>query len=159
MSEEPDIKEVFKQAIRSDFSMKEWGFDNFVGIGIQIIEEREIYQKLIGKLAYSLTVVKGNHALPKFAQALEEATGRKMSPETLRHYRWIYSKVGHLNIPEDISFSVWSSLASTENPEEWLKKTIDNGWSGAELKREIRISQGKDPVHRIHHCPYCNKDF
>lgn len=156
---EPDNKlteEVFKQLLKPDFDMSRFEFEDLVGLGSEIVEHRELYQKVIGKFASALP--RTNADLQEFADALENQTGIHISTSTLRHYRWIYEKLGHLDIPEDFDYSTWNALAPLFDPESWVRKAKENGWDKKTLKAEIRKFLNKPPVFRIVQCPHCGKE-
>lgn len=138
-----------------NFSFKNLDWNTLTGLASTIIENREMHQKVLGRIAAEAGGQYGDNLVEKLATAIYEQTGYKVSPSTLRGYRWVYERVGGLDIPPDLSFSCWKALAGAEDPEEWVTKATENGWSSSETIRNIRISQGKTPVVKL--CPHCNK--
>lgn len=135
-----------------DASTLEW--DTLVSTVATCVESREFYQKILGKVASSVGSKYGEKRIFQLSSSIEEMTGRKISPDTLRNYRWVWEKVGHLSIPDDVPYTAYKTLASTDHPEEWLQKMLDNGWSAAQLLREIKIAKGESPK-KPHVCPNC----
>lgn len=147
-----DFEELASNLLNPKFSFKEVNFDSFVELAGDIVVKNELRQKLLGRLANELETNYGEKILEKLADEILNTTGYKISPSTLRAYRWVYQKVGHLDVPEDFKFHAWQVLSGTENPEEWLKKARDNGWSGGELVFNIRSSKGQKNIKT---CPKC----
>lgn len=62
------------------------------------------------------------------------------SIETIRNYAWVAGKVPPSNRVEGLPFTFHQAVAAMSTPEQrlWLAKTQEQGWSVADLKREIK---------------------
>lgn len=149
--------EMLERLMSKDFSFAEFDYDNLVGLAAGIIETKEINQKVLGRLAAELEGKYGDKVMEKFANSIFESTGYKVATSTLRSYRWVYKAVGNLDIPADFPFHAWKTLAGVENPQEWLNKAREWGWTGKQMVREIKIAHGDKPVKKT--CPHCGKEI
>ena len=152
--------DVFKKIIDPKFLATELDWDTKVGLAAALIENREIYQKALGKLAATLPRQKtrrGDGQVAKFAEAIEGITGRKTSANSLRVYRRVYEVLEPVidQIPQDWAYRSWRKLADSPNPQGYLMKGIQEGWSGPELIFNIDKDMGKVPTKNIKICPKC----
>lgn len=118
-----------------------------------IIDSRENYQRILGRIALEVSNQYGNVALDVLSEELKETQGNNISPITLRNYRWVEEKTGHLDLPEDISYRTRQAIAGTDDPQRWASKIKDEGISSAEAYYLIR---GK-PKAKV--CPHCNEEI
>lgn len=118
--------------------MNDW--DEYLVEVTDLIDAREKYQRRLGQVASDI----GSESLERFAEELLNTSGYKVSPTTLRSYRWVWEKTKDLQLPEDLPYRVYRELAGTEDPKEWADKIIKEGLSGPEAIRLIRISKGLD---------------
>jgi len=154
-----DTEHIALKLLDKNFSFDGFTFDGFVGFASAAIEGKETYHKVLGKLAMELGGKYGDKSIQRFADAIEDATGRKISANTIRNYRWVYSRLCRFDVPEDLSYKAWQTLASTDDPGKWLADLSKNGWSCSELIREVRLFYGKkDPV-KLLTCPKCLTEF
>lgn len=121
----------------------------------QLIESKENYQKKLGELSQSVVESMGREALPDFALQIEDMTGHRVSPTTLRNYAWVWFKTKELGLPDDISFSVCQLIAGTESPNKWAHMILKEGMSGPEVAKMIK---GEKPGKMIV-CPLCGGQF
>lgn len=137
--------------------MGAFDYDTCVGLASEAVESRELYQKVLGKMTHTLTLKHGEKAVSNFAQGIENATGYKVKPSSLRVYRWVYQKLEPMldKIPADFSYLCWRDLAGTDDPEGWLGRAISEGMSGSQLGREIRIARGSQREAKIVVCEKC----
>lgn len=148
---------IFESLLKKGFSFDGFEWENFIGLASEAIETKEVYHKVLGRILSGMSGKFGEKSIQRFADDLEEITGRKISVNTLRNYRWVYQRVGNLDIPEDVSYKVWQTLAGTNNPSEWLEKMKTEGLSGNQLVREIEIARGKKPRVKLISCPKCGE--
>jgi hypothetical protein len=132
--------------------MQDW--DSLLQTASALIISKENYQKKLGELSWDVIKSGGRESLPTFAKEIEDMTGHRVSPTTLRNYAWVWMKTKELEIPEDIPFSVCQLIAGTPNPLEYANK-IKEGASGAEIARLIK---GERPG-KIIVCPLCGGQF
>jgi len=157
------VDELAEKMITPEFDLETLNWDQKVTVASYALNNRETYQKLLGRLAASLPDdkrgrgSKGNVA--KLAHDIEEHTGRKISVRTIHKYRQVYKTLESLwaKIPSDFPFSAWITLSRQEDPAHWLNRAILEGWSGAMLVREIH--QINPPHKRPKTCPQCNTQF
>lgn len=151
--------DIFEKLLDKSFSFEGFTWDNFLGLASEAIETKEVYHKVLGRILSGMSTTYGDKSIQRFADELEETTGRKISVNTLRNYRWVYQRVGHLSLPEDASYKIWQTLAGVDYPDIWLDRMINEGLSGSQLVREIKLSKGiVDPVKLVT-CPKCNEEF
>jgi len=157
------VDELAEKMIDPGFDLETLNWDQKVTVASYALNNREIYQKLLGRLAASLPDdkrgrgSKGNVA--KLAHDIEEHTGHKISIRTIHKYRQVYKALESLwvHIPADFPFSSWIVLSRQEDPASWLNRAILEGWSGAMLTREIY--QINPPQKRIKICKHCGKEI
>lgn len=152
-----DSADAFNELIDPEFNADGLSWEAKVGMAATLIENKEVYQKALGKLAASIprgTTKKGDGKLGEFAMAIENLTGRKTSPNSLRVYRRVYERlVGVIEkIPADWPYRAWRVLADSESPLAYLEQAIKEGWSGSELVFEVHEREGK---HKVRKCPAC----
>jgi hypothetical protein len=152
---------VFKKIIDPKFIVTELDWDTKVGLAATLVENREIYQKALGKLANSLPrpiTRRGDGQLAKFAMAIENLTGRKTSANSLRVYRLVYERLEKVidQIPPDWPYRAWRALAGSGNPEGWLMEGVQKGMSGPEIIREIKLSKGITDTPKV--CKNCGAE-
>jgi len=152
---------VYSQLLEPGYDYSKFKDDDFVQIVGDLMEKRELYQRVLGKA--SLEVTKRGITLDKFINDLEGYTGQKVSKKSLKVYRWVEKQLDDLNIPLDLNYYALKTLAGTDNPKKWLKELVDNGWSGAELSRMVHKDKPKKPKICKHcgtevsqYCPTCN---
>lgn len=120
-----------------------------------LVEKREKYQRLLGKIASEATQKYGPESLKQIAHLVQETTGRKLSLSTLRNYRWTYERVNDLKLPEDLSYYVLQKIASSENPKGWARRIKKEGLSSNEVARLFRGEKEKKTVI----CYHCQREI
>lgn len=148
-----NFEELLENLLDPKFDIKQLDFNQSAVIAAHIMNTKETNQKVLGRLAAGLEGKYGDKVIEKLANSIKENTGFKISPSTLRGYRWVYQRVGYLNVPADFPFHTWKTLASTPNPQEWIDKALAQGWSGSQLVREIKVASGKTAPPK--QCPQC----
>ena len=156
-------EEIFEKLADPDFDVNSFDWDQKVKILSYLVESKETYQKVVARLAASLPDDKPGRGskghIAKLAQAIEDATGRKIAIRTLYKYRQAYKalEVVQRLIPADWPFRAWIYLSREEDPTGWVKRGVDEGWSGAELVRELQMAN--PPKKRMKICNRCNSQF
>jgi len=151
--------DIFQKLADPHFPIDELPWDVKVAALSKLVEARETYQKVVARLAASLPDDKpgmgSKKHIHKLAAAIEDATGRKMSVNTLHKYRQVYRAVAAFQekIPLDWPFRAWVYLSREDEPGVWIDRAVAEGWSGAELVRELRISN--PPEKRLKICRRC----
>jgi len=107
-----------------------------------LVENREHFQKKMGKLAYEISDLYGKDALAGFASEIQETYGLTISQSTLKNYAWVFEKTSKLELPADLSYRTLQYIASSGDPEMWAKRIKDEGLSSAEVYRLIREMKG-----------------
>lgn len=149
--------EILDNLINPSFDASTLDWDTCVTLASDAVEGQERYQKVLGKLALAQGRKRGGNILGKFAQAIEDHTGRKVSPRSLGVYRYVYQVLEPVmgRIPEDWSYNVWKHLATLgETLEPTLTQALNDGLSGPELIRQINISKGRHE-NKIMICNRC----
>jgi len=143
---------VFTQLLDPKF---EWGglkeYNTLVGLAQEATTLRDVPQRVLGKIVLQLNTEKYG-VLEGFSKEIG------VSIHALRIYSWVERRLEGLEIPADLTWSALRVIAGADNPKEWVKKTIDEGLSFAEVKRLIAEERG-DPVihpHKKLKCPKCN---
>ena len=147
-----DKDKIYQQIFDPAFDMDALDWNTKVGLASDLIENHELYQKVLGRLAASLPEDK---SIKDFAHDLENMTGRRVAPESLRVYRRVYEKLKSVieRIPLDWSYRAWRALATMENPGEWIDRGVVEGLSSAQVVREIRQERGLDDGPKV--CKRC----
>ena len=148
-------EELAEKMMEIEFDANALSWEDKVTVASYAINSKEVYQKLLGKLAASLPQDK---SIKDFAHDLENMTGRRVAAESLRVYRRVYEKLKLVieRIPQDWSYRAWRALATMENPGEWIDRGVVEGLSSAQVVREIRLERGLDDKGpKI--CPRCQK--
>lgn len=130
----------------------------YISLVSELIDKRENYQKILGKVAATIQEEFGANSLIGFANEIKETSGRKISPNTLRNYAWTYKLIGHLKLPEDLTYTAIQHLASVDNPEKWFEMFTKKGWSSGQLIRAIKTFKGVKEKQKIVICSHCGKE-
>lgn len=147
---------VFEQLIRPDFDASVFKWDDCVELAGEVIANRELSNKVIGKLAAHLDVKRGNNVLQRFAADIENSTGVKVSYRHVANCRGIYKRLQPFmdKIPADWTWHAWALIAYTENPGEWIDRGVREGLTSPMLIREVQIAKGiKRTDQKV--CPKC----
>jgi hypothetical protein len=120
-----------------------------------LVEKREKYQKVLGQVSFTISERYGAEALDRFANELLETSGYKVSPTTLRSYRWVWEKTKDLNLPEDMPYRIYREIAGTKDPASWAERIIKEGLSAPDAIRQIRLEKGLDSDKKETICPHC----
>lgn len=120
---------------------------------------REKYQKVLGKLASQVAQEFGPAALIELASDIAENYGVRIGASTLRNYRYVWDKISHLQLPEDLSYRSLQAIASSKDPEGWANAVKEMGLSSAEVYRLIQQEKGKKPKTRTIVCDNCGKEL
>ena len=147
---------ILEKILDPEFPLEGLEWDTLARIVSDVVQTRERHQYVLGRIAYSMTQQYGDQAMTKLSQSIEDSTGRKFPIGTLMKLRWIYDRLHTLDIPADLPFYAHAILAGTEDPAAWLKKIVDNGWSGAQFAREVKIAKGEDVTKKTIVCPKCH---
>jgi len=133
-------KKIYSQILDPDFDVTQLDFDACVGLASEIVGSRELYQKMIGKIALELSRKYPTKRVADFADAISETSGYKVSKASVLTYKWVYEKLESIAplIPQDFNYSAWRLLAGTEDPKSWLTRATEGGWSGQELSFHIK---------------------
>lgn len=148
--------EILEALANSEEKLQDIDFETAANIASLIIERRESFQMLLGRLASELKDKFGERADLKLADAVMEITGRKISPSTMRQYAIVYKATQPLNLPPDISYTARRLLTETGNPQEWWNTAQLQGWSTSEITREIRNYLQKSKPKRV--CKVCGAE-
>lgn len=124
-----------------------------------LLESHEHYQKKLGAISSMIANEYGVEALEGFANDLKETHGISVSVSTLKNYRYVYEKVGHLNLPNDISYRTLQYIASSGRPEYWAGRIEKEGLSSAEVYRMLREEKGMTKKPKSVICPKCGEMF
>ena len=84
------------------------------------------------------------------------------SNNTLRNWQWVCERIPLSRRVSALRFAHHQAVAALEPVEqdEWLAEAWANGWSVAELKRQIKGEPEPEPeVSDRNHCPHCAKDI
>lgn len=140
-----------------DNYMDNTGWDGYVQRIASLVENRENYQRLLGKTASIVVKDYGNEALIKLADDVKETSGRTISITTLRNYKWVWEKTSPFDLPEDLSFRCLQSLAASKNPEKYVQ-LIKEGRSSSEIVRLIREERGLSNKTKKWICSSCGAE-
>lgn len=147
-------QETFKKFLDKDYDIKNFDWNTLVEFGTYVIESKELHQKVLGRMCAEMN----QSQIEDMAKAITDGTGYKVTPSSLRQYRWVWSKIGKLDMPADLPWTAWRELAGTDNPEYWIERVVKDGLNASELKREIRITRGQ-PLINLTECPNCGFKF
>ena len=146
----PQDENVYKQILQKDYPLKDFKSDDFVELGAEITEQREVWQRVLGKMA--LEINRRGESVDEFAQKLEDYSGRSIPRMSIRVAMWVEKKIEGLDIPEDIQYYALKTIAGTAKPKTWLDKVNKQGLSSAQVVREIQ-GGGQRPKGKI--CKNC----
>jgi hypothetical protein len=141
---------VFKKMMSPKFSwegLRE--YELLVGLAQEAVTLRDVPQRVLGKIVLQLDTGKYG-MLAKFSKEIG------VSPYSLRIYSWVERRLDGLEIPPDLPWSSLRRIAGTKDPKAWIKRTVDEGLSFAEVKRQIAEERG-DPVKHAHKTVKCEK--
>lgn len=149
-------KQVYQQMLDPMFSFEDFDYDTYVGLASELVGSREMYQKVIGRMAYELKKKYPKKRVEDFTADISGSVGFNVPYGSITAYRWVYTRLMEVMplIPEDLKYSAWKALAGTDNPREWLGKLNKEGWDGRELIIHIKESKGEKP-HRQKFCAVC----
>ena len=139
-----------EQILDPEFKPEDLSWESKVNVSAHLFQEKELFVKVVGKIASTL---KGSKEIKQLALDIQNITGKKMPPSSIIVYRWLYEKVYVLNPPDDISLNCLKHIASTDNPQKWVDEIKNNGLSGAEVIRMIRLEKGMET--KVKKCPNC----
>ena len=130
------------------------GYQEYVQQIADLITKREAYQRVLGQTASTVVELYGNEALLKLANDVEETTGHKVSPTTLRNYKWVWEKTSQLGLPEDLSYRCLQSIAGSKDPTKYAQ-LVGEGYSSNEIIRLIREESGLTSKSKSFICKNC----
>lgn len=113
-------------------SMAGLEYDDLCELGMEARNLRDFSNIVIGRLSSTISARDGKKALGEFGRRL----GLKL--ETLEQYSWVASKFPELKTYDGLSFSYYRLAAGTEDPQGWIQKCIDNGWTVSMLQQKIK---------------------
>lgn len=134
-------------------------WNEYIEMVSNLVESREKYQKSLGQVSSTIASLYGSTALLDFAKEIEDATGRKISPTTLRNYRWVWEKTSALNLPEDFPYRAYQAIAGSKDPQGWANAVHKMGLSGDEVIHLIREEKGQIDRKKEIICPECGNKF
>lgn len=122
----------------------------------KFIENKEKHQRRIGQIAFEIYTERGKEGFAQLSNDVENMTGFKLSFNSLRVYKWVYSKIKDLDVPQDIPFHAIQTIVGADNPEKYIED-IKQGIPYGEVIKQIKEAKGVK--HRIHTCPACGHSF
>jgi hypothetical protein len=159
-----DEEKLLEQLLDPSFDMEKLSFDNEAALIAYCYNQRELFQMMVGKIAFYQKKKRGENSLGKLVSAVEGIRGKKTTIKSITQYRLVYERMQPYldKIPADYSYSAWRALAlNTDNPGKWLEKALAAGWSSSELIRNVNIAKGMKLPDRKLICKSCyfkNKD-
>lgn len=131
-------------------------WDELIVQASNLIESREKYQRVLGKIAHDIANEYGFDKLNDFSRDLQETYGLSISPSTLKNYKWVHEKVSKLKLPEDLSYRTLQFIASSGRPKYWAKRIRKEGLSSPQVYRLLREEKGLDKkVRKTVICSQC----
>ncbi|HEC64619.1 MAG TPA: hypothetical protein ENI23_04965 [bacterium] len=127
-------------------------YEILLGLAEEAVYLQEVPQRILGKIALTLTTKYGDETLTRFAKELGK------SKSSLTTYRWVESRLKGLDIPIDLKWSSLRVIAGADNPAAWITKVQEEGLSTQEVKRLVKIEKG-EPITHSHKkikCPSCD---
>lgn len=140
--------EVFKQLLEPNFNWSNFDLETLIGLGMEIVNNKKIAHRVIGKLAIAESNLKKRITLKEFAKEVGEAPG------SVRAYKHVEEKFIGIELPEDLSWGAERVLSEQDNPKEALKEALDHGLSNPEI---IKAFGSKNRRHVI--CPKCSQEI
>lgn len=131
--------------------MENW--DEYVVKIADLLEKKENYYLVLMEISFEISEKYGNFALFDFAKAIEDNSGIKISPTTLRNYAWTYDKTRNLDLPREVPFGLRQKIAGREDRGP-IAKLFSQGWSVAAVANFIK-GKKKD---KFVPCPNCGID-
>lgn len=120
-----------------------------------LVDNRENYQRILGKLALEYrTRFGGVNSLKELSNEIAERHGLKIAPSTLHNYSWVEDTLKDLEIPEDVPFRFRQIIAGSGEAEKWVKELMD----GASTGEIIEAIKGKSKRPLVE-CPKCHFAF
>lgn len=107
-----------------------------------ILDNREHYQRKLGKLASEIADEFGVDKFEDFSRDLNESQGMTISPSTLKNYRWVWEKTKQLELPLDISYRTLQYIASSGKAEYWAERIKNEVLSSSEVYKLLRDEKG-----------------
>ncbi|HEX7456237.1 MAG TPA: hypothetical protein VF303_02105 [Candidatus Nanoarchaeia archaeon] len=125
----------------ADSKMEGWDYETHSSAIGSLREGDDYFQWAMGKVAA--------HAETEWGKSIikELAKDNNMSPRRLYECRQAYKTFGDKVLrtsaqsgtpPSELAFDAYVAAARTGNPQEWIKKAEDEGWSVRQLKRELK---------------------
>ena len=139
--------EVFKQLLLPSFDFKNFDMETMSTLAMEAQETKSIHQRVIGRLAMAVQVKYGEGSLKEFANQAD------VPLSTVYAFKNVEERLDGIKIPDDISWTVRRLISLTSNPRKFIKQAIAEGWSAAQIRREIIKS--KDIKEKIFNCPSC----
>lgn len=120
-----------------------------------LVENREVYQRKIGKYAWEYRQKFGGvNSLKELAEDLKERHGLVISYKTLHNYSWVEEKLSPFEIPDDVAYRLRQLIAGTDDPKKWVDLLL----AGATSKELFEAIKGKKAQPLIE-CPKCHFAF
>ena len=85
-------------------------------------EARNQFYAIVSPIVGEIYAKQGKRALKEFSEDVREALGKDdVSFNTLETYAWFHTRVGHLDLPEDLSHSAIQAIASIKDEDKRRK--------------------------------------
>ena len=136
-------------------------WDEYLQTASKLILGRESYQKLLGKISAAIAEEYGLGTLFDFSKAIEDSTGLRISPTTLRNYRWVWDKTHDLGLPEDFPYRAYQAIAGSDDPKKWAKAIQEQGLTPSDVILGIKEEKGitDEKKKKVIKCPKCQNEF
>lgn len=122
----------------------------------ELIQQKSDFQERVGRLVLSVQEQYGKHQVEDLHEMIKEQ-GVVMSASTLRQYAWVAQSSDELGLPPDLDFSTKRMIINSPHKDKYLKLLAD-GYSAAQLKREIAIDNSEAHTKCTGYCKFCNKE-
>lgn len=132
-----------------EFAQNE-SWEELVSSGIEARELKDQSQWKLGELADRVETKYGSNSIGVFATSIG------VNKNSLLRYRDVYRKFKDREINPAVSFSHHLKAAGTDEPDEWVNKAYEEGWSVERLGVEIDKKRGNSDTYRkLEKCPKC----
>ncbi len=115
-----------------DQKLESLNYDEICEVGREARNLRDFSNIVIGRLALSVEKKYGETTLKDFANNLQ------MDVSTVSQYRWVASKFPEARSYNGLSYSYFRLAAGTQEPQEWIKKAVDNNWNVNQFRKKIK---------------------
>lgn len=140
---------VFKALLDPQFDWSNFDLETLIGLGMEIVDNKKIAHRVIGKLAIAQSKLKNKMLLKDFAKEVGE------NPSSVRRYKSIEEQFEGILLPPDLSWGAERALAEQNNPKEVLKEVIEHGFSNPEIIKTFARKNNKRQII----CPKCEQEI